>query len=61
MEKANKAKIKDKDSSMSIEDRKLQIQRQLEQAYKKREEYNALIFKCQGALELLENLEEGSD
>ena len=58
---AEKVKIKDKDSSMTIEERKQQIQQQLQQAVQKREEYIALIFKCQGALELLENLEENND
>ena len=58
---AEKAKIKDKDSSMTIEERKQQNQQQLQQAVQKREEYIALIFKCQGALELLENLEENND
>ena len=53
-----KAKIsKKEESSVSTEDRKKQIQKQLEHAVKQREEYTSLIFKCQGALELLETMD----
>ena len=45
----------------SLKDRYKAIKTQLDNAIQKREEYNALAFKCQGALELLEEMEEGND
>ena len=53
-----KEKIKkDESVSFSTEDRKKMIEDQLSTAIKKREEYTSLIFKCQGALELLDSIE----
>ena len=49
---------------ISIEDRKQMIKDQLEKAVMEREKLMSLIYKCQGALELLdsmENKEEDND
>ena len=48
---------KDDATSFSKEDRRKMIEDQLSNAIKKREEYTSLIFKCQGALELLDTME----
>ena len=56
MPKKEKIK-KDESVSFSTEDRKKMIEDQLSTAIKKREEYTSLIFKCQGALELLDSIE----
>ena len=53
----DKAKA-EKDVPISEEDRRKMIEDQLSNALKKRDEYTTLIFKCQGALELLEDMKE---
>ena len=59
---AEKAKIKEKQKKeISTAERKEQIQKQLQNAIKQREEYTSLIFKCQGALELLDTMEASND
>ena len=42
---------------ISIEDRKQMIKDQLEKAVREREKLMSLIYKCQGALELLDSME----
>jgi hypothetical protein len=48
----------EKDVPISKEDRRKMIEDQLKTAVQKRDEYTTLIFKCQGALELLDSMEE---
>ena len=42
---------------ISIEDRKIMIQERLDNAMKERDNLTSLIFKCQGALELLDSMD----
>jgi hypothetical protein len=42
----------------SVEDRKQMIKDQLEKAVMEREKLMSLIYKCQGALELLDDMED---
>jgi len=61
---AETKKVKKEDAlSFSIGERKDMIKQQLQQALNEREKYNNLVFKCQGALELLEGMdgEKGDD
>ena len=54
-----KSKIKkDESISFSVDEKRKMIEDQLSNALKKRDEYTTLIFKCQGALELLEDMKE---
>ena len=55
-------KTKNEDSiDFSVEDRRKMIKEQLEKAVIEREKLMSLIFKCQGALELLDSMEEKKD
>ena len=54
MEKESKENIKP-------EDKRVAIQKQLENAMQKRDEYHALVYKCQGALELLDSMEKDNN
>ena len=63
MKKVEKAK-KEESIDISVEDRRQIIKDQLEKAVMEREKLMSLIYKCQGALELLdsmENKEEDND
>ena len=63
MKKVEKAK-KEEPTDFSVEDRRQMIKDQLEKAVMEREKLMSLIYKCQGALELLdsmENKEEDND
>ena len=51
-------KEKEKEVPISKEDRKKMVEDQLKVAVQKRDEYTHLIFKCQGALELLDSMGE---
>ena len=49
---------KEKDVLFPGEDRRKMIEDQLKTAVHKRDEYTTLIYKCQGALELLDSMNE---
>ena len=59
MKKVEKVK-EEKPMETSIEDRRDIVQGQLEKAIMEREKLMSLIYKCQGALELLDSM-EGKD
>tara|TARA_R110002020_G_scaffold161061_4_gene345834 strand:+ start:2109 stop:2312 length:204 start_codon:yes stop_codon:yes gene_type:complete len=50
-----------KPEELSVEDRRDMINAQLENALKERDRVTTLIFKCQGALELLDSIEKGKN
>ena len=56
MKKVEKVK-EEKPIETSVEDRRGIIQEQLEKAIMEREKLMSLIYKCQGALELLDSME----
>ena len=58
MAKKDKKDSKDESLSFSNDERRKMIQNQLEDSIKRRDEYTTLIYKCQGALELLDSIKE---
>ena len=57
MSKVEKVKKEEKESlDISQDDRRNMINGQLENAVKERERLTTLIYKCQGALELLDSM-----
>ena len=60
MKKVEKAKNEDS-IDFSVEDRRKMIKEQLEKAVIEREKLMSLIYKCQGALELLDSMGKKND
>ena len=60
MKKVEKVK-EEKPIETSVEDRRGIIQEQLEKAIIEREKLMSLIYKCQGALELLDSMKGEKD
>ena len=56
MKKVEKTKKEDP-MNFSVEDKRKMIKEQLEKAVIEREKLMSLIYKCQGALELLDSME----
>tara|TARA_R100000808_G_scaffold1002_1_gene4773 strand:- start:1157 stop:1321 length:165 start_codon:yes stop_codon:yes gene_type:complete len=48
----------DKDKKETLEEKRNTIIAQMDKAIQKRDEYHALVFKCQGALEVIDSMED---